>query len=71
MSTSTKSSSQNTLGSFQLTTEEIERRDGTERIFLNEYQDIGEGRLYKGEWKKVNQYNEGNKVTMEQDGVGI
>ena len=32
------------------------------RVFIDEFKDVGEGRLYKGQY---------NKVTGERDGVGI
>ena len=42
--------------------EEANVNDGIERVYIDEYKDVGDGKLYKGQW---------NKKTGERDGVGI
>jgi hypothetical protein len=32
------------------------------RVYIDEFKDVGDGRLYKGQW---------NKKTLERDGVGV
>ena len=36
--------------------------DGIERVYIDEYKDVGDGKLYKGQW---------NKKTGERDGMGV
>jgi hypothetical protein len=55
-------SNQEKLGLFSLTTEEVLMKDGVERVYIDEYKDVGDGKLYKGQW---------NKKTGDRDGVGI
>ena len=47
---------------FTLTAEEVFAQDKLERVYIDEFKDVGQGRVYKGEW---------NKLTGERDGVGI
>lgn len=42
--------------------EDIFVKDGVTRIYIDEFKDVGNGRMYKGQW---------NKKTGERDGVGI
>lgn len=38
-------------------------KSGTkDRVYIDEFKDVGDGRLYKGQWKKK---------TGERDGLGI
>jgi hypothetical protein len=50
------------LPQFKLNIEDIFVKDEVQRVYIDEYKDVGEGRLYKGQW---------NKKTGERDGVGI
>lgn len=50
------------LGPFQLAASEYTLSDGVQRVYIDEYKDVGDGKLYKGQW---------NKKTGERDGVGI
>ena len=50
------------LASFTLSPNDIEINDGVQRVYIDEIKDVGDGRLYKGQW---------NKKTGERDGVGI
>jgi hypothetical protein len=51
---------------FSLTSLELEKLTAEEltipRVFINTYKDVGEGRLYRGQY---------NKRTGERDGLGI
>ncbi|CDW77644.1 morn repeat protein [Stylonychia lemnae] len=50
------------LGEFKLNPEEYDAQDGVERVYIDQYKDVGDGKLYKGQW---------NKKLGERDGVGI
>ncbi len=50
------------LAPFSLTQSDIAQSDKIQRVYINEFKDVGDGRLYKGQW---------NKQTGERDGVGI
>ena len=41
---------------------ELESKFNINRVYIDEFKDVGDGRLYKGQW---------NKKTGERDGVGI
>jgi hypothetical protein len=47
---------------FKLTEVDLNIQDKVERVYIDEFKDVGDGRLYKGQW---------NKKTGERDGVGI
>lgn len=47
---------------FFLTSLEIDSNDGVERVYINEYKEVGDGKLYKGQW---------SKRKGERDGVGV
>jgi hypothetical protein len=49
-------------GVFSWNEDEVIISDGVERVYINEYKDVGDGKLYKGQW---------NKKTGDRDGVGI
>ena len=48
------------LGNFRLQADELEISDGVQRVYIDEYKDLGDGKVYKGEW---------NKKTGERDGL--
>jgi len=50
------------LGPFKLSTSEIDPQDGVPRYFYDQYLDVGDGKLYKGQW---------HKVSAKRDGVGV
>jgi hypothetical protein len=50
------------LTAFKLQQEDLQLSDDVQRVYIDEFKDVGEGRLYKGQW---------NKKTGERDGVGI
>ena len=50
------------LGPFKLNEADLEVEDGVERVYIDEYREVGEGKVYKGQW---------NKKTGEKDGVGV
>lgn len=50
------------IQNFHLSSDEVEIQDGVERVYIDEYKDVGEGKLFKGQW---------NKKTGERDGVGV
>lgn len=42
---------------------EIENKNNQkQRVYIDEFKDVGDGKLYKGQW---------NKKTGERDGLGI
>lgn len=50
------------LGEFQLMPSDYTQNDGVERVYIDEYKDVGDGKLYKGQW---------NKKNGDRDGIGI
>lgn len=52
------------LGPFKLTPADLQldSLEQRERVYIDEFKDVGDGRLYKGQWKKK---------TGERDGLGI
>ena len=58
----TASSNVEKLGNFRLQADELEISDGVQRVYIDEYKDLGDGKVYKGEW---------NKKTGERDGLGV
>lgn len=50
------------LGEFQLKPEEYDIKDGVERVYIDEYKDMGDGKVYKGQYEKKG---------MNRDGIGI
>ena len=49
---------------FKLTEEQVDKllTDNVDRVFIDQYQDVGEGKKYKGQW---------NKGTNERNGLGV
>lgn len=41
---------------------EYQFNDNIERVYIDEFKEVGDGKLYKGQW---------NKRTGDRDGVGI
>ncbi len=50
------------LGEFQLKPSDYQQSDGVERVYIDEYKDVGDGKLYKGQWAKK---------TGDRSGLGI
>ena len=50
------------MNPFKLNPEDMNTKDNIQRVYIDEFKDVGDGRLYKGQW---------NKKTGERDGVGI
>jgi hypothetical protein len=50
------------IGPFQLSVDEYHIQDEIERVYIDEFKDVGGGKLYKGQW---------NKKSGDRDGVGI
>ena len=50
------------LGEFQLKPEEYDIKDKVERVYIDEYKDMGDGKVYKGQYEKK---------SMNRDGIGI
>jgi len=48
-----------TLGPLDL---DLANPNAVNRVYIDEFKDVGDGRLYKGQW---------NKKTGERDGLGI
>ena len=47
---------------FKLNVAEIKQSDGVVRVYIDEFKDVGGGKLYKGQW---------DKKMGQRDGVGI
>ena len=44
-------------------------QDGIERMYLEEYKDVGEGKIYKGQWSKVENLRDGVGIQLWPDGT--
>jgi hypothetical protein len=50
------------LPPFSLNPSDLDFDDDVQRVYIDEFKDVGDGKLFKGQW---------NKKTGERDGVGI